>query len=122
MQEIEGVIDEPHLALAVGRRLRLREARQSGVVDAAEFAVEIGGLHLQVRERRDGARIFVGPVEPGSGQELHAAIVDARGHTIAVQFDFMQPLRPRRRLLDRLGKLRRDEGRKGDVSARADRT
>ena len=78
----------------------------------------IGGLHVQVRERCDGAWIFVGPVEPGPGQELHAAIVDARGHTIAVELDLVHPLRPRRRLLDRLGKLRRDELRKGDASAR----
>jgi hypothetical protein len=28
LQEIESVIDEPHLALAVGHRLRLGEARQ----------------------------------------------------------------------------------------------
>ena len=65
MQKIESVIDEVHAALAVGRRLGLREARQSGVVDAAEFAVEIGGLDVQARQRREGARIFVGPVEPG---------------------------------------------------------
>ena len=109
MQEIESVIDELHVALAVGRRLGVGEARQSSLVDAAEFAVEIGGLDVQVRERRDGAWIFVGPVEPGPSQQLHAAVVDARGHAIAVQLDFVQPLRPRRRLLDRLGKLRRDE-------------
>ena len=78
----------------------------------------IGGLHVQVRERRDGARIFGGPVEPGPGQELHAAVVDARGHAIAVQLDLVHPLRPRRRLLDRLGKLRRDELRKGSIAAR----
>ena len=36
-------------------------------------------------------------------------MVEARGHAKAVQFYFMQPLRPRRRLLDRLAKLRRNE-------------
>jgi hypothetical protein len=35
MQEIEGVIDEPDPALAVGCRLGMSEARQSGVVNAA---------------------------------------------------------------------------------------
>ena len=118
MQKIEGVIDEMHAALAVGRRLGVGEARQSGFVDAAEFAVEIGGLHVQVRERRDGAWIFGRPVEAGSGQELHAAIVDARGHAIAVELDFVDPLRAGRRLLDRLGKLGRDELRKGSISLR----
>jgi hypothetical protein len=62
MQEIESVMDEPRCAHAVGRRLRLGEARESRVVDAAEFAVEISGL--QVRKRRDDAWIFLGPVEP----------------------------------------------------------
>ena len=93
VQEIEGVIDELHAALAVGRRLGMGEARQSGVIDAAEFAVEIGGLRLHIRERRDGAWIFVAPVEAGPSQELRAAIVDARGHAKAVQFDLVEPLR-----------------------------
>jgi hypothetical protein len=38
VQEIESVKDEPHFALAVGRRLRLREAWQSSV-DATKLAV-----------------------------------------------------------------------------------
>jgi hypothetical protein len=50
---------------------------------------------------------------------LRAAVVDARGHAIAVELDLMHPLRPRRRLLDRLGKLR---GTKiGRVAPRRDR-
>ena len=98
MQKIEGVVDEPNLALAVGRGLGVGEARQSGVVDAAELAVEIGGLHL---ERRDGVRIFVGPVEPRPGQQLHAAIVDTRRHAEAVELDLLHPLRPCGRLLGR---------------------
>ena len=102
MQEIEGVIDEMHAALAVGRRLGVGEARQSGFVNAAEFAIEVGGLHIQVRERRRGTWIFGRPIEAGPGKELHAAIVDARGHAIAVEFDFVDPLRAGRRLLDRL--------------------
>ena len=118
MQEIEGVIDEctprsPSVAAWV-----LGEARQSGIVDATKLAVDIGGLHVHVREGRDGARIFVSPVEPSPGQKLHTAIVDARGHAIAVELDLMHPLRPRGRLLDGLGKLRRDELRKGDAPAR----
>jgi hypothetical protein len=106
-----------HAALAVGRRLCLGEARQASVVDATEFAVDVGGLHIQVRERRDDAWIFVSPVESGPGQELHAAIVDPRCYAKPVQFYFVHPLRPRGRLLDRLGKLRRDEMRKWDVAA-----
>jgi hypothetical protein len=40
----------------------LSKAWQSDVVDA-----------VQVCERGDGARIFVGPVEPGPGQQLRTA-------------------------------------------------
>ena len=75
-----------YAAFAISSRLRLRKARQSGVVDAAEFAINIGGLHVQVRKRRGGARIFVRPVEAGPGQQLPAAIVDPSGHAIAVQY------------------------------------
>ena len=117
MQKIEGVVDEMHAALAVGGRLGMGEARQPGLVDAAELAVEIGRLHVHVGERCDGARVFGGPVEAGPGEQLYAAIVEARGHAIAVQLYFMHPLRPRRRLLDRLGKLERDELREGNASA-----
>jgi hypothetical protein len=46
MQEIEGVIDEPHLTLAVGHRLYIREAWQASLIDAAEFAVEVSGLDV----------------------------------------------------------------------------
>ena len=67
-----------HPALAVGRRLSLSKTRQPGIVDAAEFAVKIGGLHIQVRKRGDDARIFGRPVEPGPGQQLRMAIVDTR--------------------------------------------
>jgi hypothetical protein len=93
------------------------EARRPGVVDAAEFAIEISVLDIQVRERCDGAGIFVGPIEAGPSQELYVSIVDARGHAKAVQFYFMELLRPQRWFLDRRGKLRRDKPRKRDASA-----
>ena len=117
MQEVEGVIDQVDVAFAVGRRLGLSEARQPFDVNAAKLAVDVGVLHLEVRERRDGARIFGCPVEAGSGEELHAPVVDARGHAIAVQLDFVNPLRPRWRLFDRLGELGRDELREKDAAA-----
>ena len=108
MQEIEGVI-ESRTALAIGGRLGIGEAWQASLIDTAQFAIEITGLDVQVRERRGCAWIFGGPVEAGPGQELHAAIVDAGGHAKAVELDFMQPLRPRGGLFDELGELRRDE-------------
>ena len=39
MQKVEGVIDESYVALAVGRSLGVGAARQSGFIDAAEFAI-----------------------------------------------------------------------------------
>jgi len=45
-------------------------------------------------------------------------MVDACGHAKPVQFYFVQPLRPSRRLLDRLGKLGRNEARRGEAPAR----
>jgi hypothetical protein len=49
VDEIESVKDESSGALAVRRCLDAREARQSGIIDATEFAVEIGGFHVQAR-------------------------------------------------------------------------
>ena len=72
-------IDELHLALAIRRRLRLREARQSRLVDATELAVEMGGLYVQVRKRLNEAWIFLGPVEPSAGQQLRTAIAELPG-------------------------------------------
>ena len=113
VQEIEGVIDEAHAAFAVGRSLGLGKARQSGLVDPAELAVDIGGLRLHIRRAPRWRRIFGGPIEAGSGEELHTAVVDARGHAKAVQFDLVHPLRACGGLLDRLGKLWRDEAGRG---------
>jgi hypothetical protein len=70
MQEIEGVIDDVNAALAVGGRLSAGEARQSGIVDPAEFAVEIGALHVHIGERRDGAWVSIRPVEPGARSRM----------------------------------------------------
>jgi hypothetical protein len=74
VQEIESEIDKMHAALAISSRLGLRKAGQSGIVDAAELAVDIGGLHVAVCERGDDARIFGRPVEPGPRQQLRTAM------------------------------------------------
>jgi hypothetical protein len=81
--EIEGVKGQTHFALAVGRLLNLSEARQAEFVDAAELAVQIRGLGLDVREGGDRGRTLGGPVEPGSGQKLHPASIYACGRAIA---------------------------------------
>jgi hypothetical protein len=48
------------------------------------------------------------PVEPGAGQKPDSAPVQPGMHPIAVEFDFMEPNRPFRRLVDELGELRFD--------------
>jgi hypothetical protein len=52
--------------------------------------------------------IFVRPVEPGAGEQGDRAIVEARMHAVAVEFDFIQPLVAFRRGVDELRELRRD--------------
>jgi hypothetical protein len=71
MQEIESKQTRCAPRSGICRGLDLGEARLSGVVHARELAVEIGGLRVQARERDNGAQIFVNPVKPSSGQELH---------------------------------------------------
>jgi hypothetical protein len=81
----------------------------------------LGALHIEVRERRGGAWIFIGPIKTGPDQKLHAAVVDAHGHAKTAQFDFVHPLTPRGRFLSgwdscggtksgsgEFGRLRRD--------------
>ena len=67
MQEIESVIDEVHIVFAVGRGLGVGESRQPSLINAAEFAIDVSGLDVEVRERCNGAWIFVSPVEAGLG-------------------------------------------------------
>src|ERR1700735_2616489 len=74
MQEIESVIDELHIVFAVGRGLGVGGSRQPSLINAAEFAIDVSGLDVEVRERCNGAWIFVGPVEAGSSQQLDAPI------------------------------------------------
>jgi len=48
------------------------------------------------------------PVEPGAGQQAHSAAIEPRMHAIAVELDFVEPLRAVRRFLDELRQLRPD--------------
>jgi hypothetical protein len=44
----------------------------------------------------------VRPVEPGAGQQLYGAAIEAGMHAIAVEFDFVQSVVAIRRRLDQL--------------------
>jgi len=54
---------------------------------------------------RQSSDIYVS-VEPGAREQLHRAAVEARMHTVAVEFDFVDPAVAVRRRIDQLGKLR----------------
>jgi hypothetical protein len=91
-----------------------------GMITYRRFGIPRAGYARILNLLRHGfPSVFAGPVEPGAGHELHAAMVDARGHTIAIELDFVDPLRPQWRLLDRLGKLGRDKDRKLGVGSAA---
>jgi hypothetical protein len=115
MQKVEGVKDQAHAPCPVGRGLGFSEARHTVGADAAQFAVEIGGLRPHGPERRRHAGISGCPVEAGARQKLGLAALDARRHAKTVELDLMQPLRPRRGLFDQLCKLRRYPLRKGQL-------
>ena len=107
--EVEEIEQEKHQSIAVAAvRCVLDQAERGGAVgtNAAQLAVEIG---LPRRERCDGRRdrrVFMGPVEAGAGQQPDRAPVQPRMHPVAVEFEFVQPLRPVRWLVDQFGELR----------------
>jgi hypothetical protein len=76
--------------------------------DPAQFAVEIGLARAKRRHGFGDRRIFMGPVEPGAGQQLDRAAVEPRMHAVAVELDFVQPVVAVRRRVDQLGELRHD--------------
>jgi hypothetical protein len=76
-------------------RLALDQRPRADIV-----AVEIGAARAGCRYGGGDRRIFMGPVELGAGEELDRAAIEARMHAVAVEFDFVQPIRapaPRRR-------------------------
>ena len=56
----------------------------------------------QRRHRRHDRRVFTGPVEPGAGQKLYRAAIEAGVHAVAVELDLVQPLIAFRRRADEL--------------------
>ncbi|HKN28533.1 MAG TPA: hypothetical protein VJY34_11885, partial [Roseiarcus sp.] len=71
--------------------LHKREGGHAVRANAAELAVEIGGLDIKLCERGGGCGILDGPVEPGTGEKLDGAVVDSGGDSVAVELDLMDP-------------------------------
>ena len=108
VERIEQEKDKRRRVAAVRSELDDVERRGAVRADTAQFAVEIGLARVEFPHGLGDRRIFVGPVEPGAGDELHRAAVEPRMHAVAVVFDFVQPVRSVRRSVDQLGELRRD--------------
>ena len=92
MEQIEYKEYEGRGVAAVGRQLDYAERSDAVGAHAAKLAVQIG---LSGAERRHGLGdrgIFVGPVEPGAREQPHGAMIEARHHSVAVIFDFVEPL------------------------------
>jgi hypothetical protein len=115
MQKIEGVKDQAHAARPIGRGLGHGEVRQAVVDDAAQFAVEIGGLRAHGCERRKRAWIFGAPVETGARQKPCLAAFNPPRHAETVKLDLVKPFRPGWGRFNKLGELGRDPLRKGQL-------
>jgi hypothetical protein len=108
MQKVEDKKHEPGRVAGVRRGLDHAEGRDAVGEDATELAVEIGLARAERRHGRGDGRIFIGPVEPGAGQRPDGAVIEARMHAVAVELDFVQPIRPVGRFLHEFGQLLRD--------------
>jgi hypothetical protein len=107
--EVEEIEQEEDQSIAVtGVRCVLDQAERGRAVgpDTAELAIEISLPGWERRNRRGDRRVFMHPVEAGAGQQADGALVQPGMHPVAVEFDFMQPVRSLRRVIDQLGELR----------------
>jgi hypothetical protein len=107
MEKIEQEENECRRVAAVRRELDDVERGDAVGTDAAQFAVEIGLAYIERRHGFGDRRIFVRPVAPGAGQQFDRAAVEPCHHTVAVIFDFVQPVVAVRRRVDQLRQLRR---------------
>ena len=117
MQQVEDEIHQPRRVARVGRGLDHAERRDAVGKHAAQFTVEISLARVERRHRRGDRRIFMGPVEPGAGQQFHRAAIEPGVHAVTVEFDLVEPLIALRRRVDELGELRRDPFRQGGGAA-----
>jgi hypothetical protein len=106
VEEIEQKENERLGILLLARRLHDAEGGRAIGSHAAQLGVEIGGFDVQMGERLSDGRIFFGPVETGSRQQPYPPPLDPGVHAIAVELDFMQPVRAVRRFGHELRQLR----------------
>src|SRR3984957_1712723 len=85
---------------------RLNAVTPSG--ELRPLAVDICALHVEDTKRGDGCLIAVAPVEPGAGQQLDVAAIDAGVHAIAIVLDLVDPAGTVRRFVHESRQLRLD--------------
>jgi len=73
--------------------------------NAAQFAIEIGLRGRHGCQCLGDRRVFVRPIEPGAGQQPHRAVIEPGVHAVAVEFEFVKPIRPAGCLFDQLSEL-----------------
>ena len=112
--EVEKIEQQEHEASSVaGVRSQLDHAERRDAVggDAAQLAIEIGPARAEGGHGLCDRGIFIRPIEPGGGKQLHSKAVETRMHAVAVELDFVEPLIALRRRVDERGELRPDPSR-----------
>jgi hypothetical protein len=108
MEQIEQKEGERVGIAAIGRGLDQAEGVRSIRAHPAQLAVETSLRRRQGGQCRGNRRVFVCPIEPSAGQQPNRPSIQPGMQAIAVELDFMQPLRPDGRFFDQLRKLRLD--------------
>src|SRR5512147_643428 len=85
------------------------ERGEAGGKDEGDLAVEQRSVARKAYESLGDGRKAYGPVEPTPAEQRNLLAALPRDNAVAVIFDFMQPARAVRHLVDEGGKLRRDE-------------
>jgi len=111
VQEVEQEEYESVGVTAVRSGLNHIERGRAVRAHAAQLAVEICLRYWKGSERLGDSRIFLRPIEAGSGQQPHVAVIQASVHPVAVELDLVQPLGAGWRLLDQFTELRLHEDR-----------
>jgi hypothetical protein len=108
VEEIEPEENQGPVMACVGRGLDQAERGRAVGPDPAQLPVEIRPSCTERRHGRCHGRVFMGPVQPCAGQQPDSTPVEPGVHPVPVVFDFVQPFRPIRRLIDEFGELRFD--------------
>jgi hypothetical protein len=108
-EQIEREVDEVVCTSGVGRRLHIGKRCCAIRPHHAQLAVKIGVPHPDTGECFCSRFIPIGPVQPGSRQQLRLAPRKPRVDAIAVVLDLMRPMTAFWRRFNELRELGRNE-------------